>query len=165
MSFWKPAISSEVGLKTLVLGLGNAILSDDSAGFRVIEQLKAKLDRPSLTLAQSSASGIRLLEEIIGCDRLVIVDAIQTQGGQAGRVYRLDPKDFDSTRHTVSSHGLSFTDTLSLGKRLGFSLPKQVTIFAIEAKDVGTFSEQCTPEVEQAIPICAEMVAQVLRGY
>ena len=151
-------------MKTLVLGLGNAILSDDSVGFRVIDQLKAKFDRLGLIFVQSSASGIRLLEEIIGYDRLIIIDAIQTRGRQAGKIYHLNPKDFDSTRHTASSHGLSFTGTLDLGKRLGLSLPQQVTIFAIEAKDVGTFSEQCTPEVEKAIPVCAEMVAQELRG-
>ena len=151
-------------MKTLVLGLGNPILSDDSVGFRVIDQLEAKFNRLDLTFMQSSASGVRLLEEIIGYDRLIIIDAIQTQGKQAGKIYHLDLKDFDSARHTVSSHGLSFTGTLELGKRLGLSVPKKVTIFAIEAKDVDTFSEQCTPEVERAIPVCAEMVAQELRS-
>jgi hydrogenase maturation protease len=151
-------------LKTLVLGLGNAILSDDSVGFRVIDQLKTRFDRLDLIFKQSSVSGIRLLEEIIGYDRLIIIDAIQIEGGQAGNVYHLDPKGFDSTRHTASSHGLSFTDTINLGKSLGLSLPQQITIFAIEAKDVDTFGERCTPKVEQAIPICADMVAQVLRG-
>jgi len=145
-------------VKTLVLGLGNPILSDDSVGLHVIEQLKAIFDKPDVTFVQSCASGIGLLEEIIGYDRLIIVDAIQTKGGHVGEIYRLDPKDFDSTRHTSSSHGLSFTGTLDLGKRLGISLPQQVTIFAIEAKDACTFSEQCTPEVEKTIIAVADMV-------
>ena len=80
-------------MKTLVLGLGNSILSDDSVGWRVIDQLKTKFNRVGLTFAHSSASGIRLLEEIIGYDRLIIIDAIQTEGGQAGNVYHLDPID------------------------------------------------------------------------
>ena len=149
-------------MKTLVLGLGNPILSDDSVGLRVIDQLKAKFDRLDLVFVQSSASGISLLEEIIGYDRLIIIDAIQTRGGQAGEIYRLNPKDFDSARHTASSHGMSLTGALELGKRLGLSLPRQVTIFAVEAEDVSTFSEQCTPEVEKAIPVCTDTVAQEL---
>ncbi len=32
-------------MKTLVLGLGNPILSDDSVGFRVVQQLKARFDK------------------------------------------------------------------------------------------------------------------------
>ena len=151
-------------MKTLVLGLGNPILSDDSVGLRVIDQLKARFNELDVVFVQSSASGIRLLEEIIGYDRLIIIDAVQTRGGRAGKIYRIDPKDFDSARRTAPSHGLSFTGALELGKRLGLSLPQQITIFAIEAKDVSTFSEQCTPEVEKAIPVCAEMVAQELRG-
>ncbi len=149
-------------MKTLVLGLGNPILSDDSVGFRVIELLKARFDKPGLTFMQSCTSGLSLLEVIIGYDKLIIIAAIQTKGRQAGEVYRLDPKDFDSTRHASSSHGLNFTTILALGKRLGLSLPHQITMFAIEAKDVGSFSEQCTPEVEKTIPAIADMVIREL---
>lgn len=145
-------------MKTLVLGLGNPILSDDGVGFYVIEQLNAKVNKLGVTFAESSASGLRLLEEIVDYDKLIIIDAIQTAEGKTGEVYRLNPEDLDKTRRTLSSHGLSFADALALGKKVGLALPQQITIFAVEVKDISTFSSHCTPEVEKAIPKLVDMV-------
>ncbi len=149
-------------MKTLVLGLGNPILSDDSVGFRVIEQLKARFDKPGLTFAESSASGLSLLEVITGYDKLIIVDAIQTKGGQAGEIYRFTLDDFIDTRHSNSPHGLDLATAIELGKKLGLSLPRQIVIFAMEVENVSSFSEDCTPAVERAIPVIADMVTREL---
>jgi Ni,Fe-hydrogenase maturation factor len=43
-------------------------------------------------------------------------------------------------------------------------MPQKITIFAVEAKDISTFSEKCTPEVEQAIPKLAKIVIEELVG-
>jgi len=43
-------------------------------------------------------------------------------------------------------------------------MPQEITIFAVEAKDVTSFSEKCTPEVEQAIPKVVKMVLEELVG-
>jgi Ni,Fe-hydrogenase maturation factor len=42
------------------------------------------------------------------------------------------------------------------------AMPQEITVFAVEAKDVTSFSEKCTPEVEQAIPEVVKMVLQEL---
>jgi len=151
-------------VKTLVLGLGNPILSDDSVGFRVVQELKAKFDKPGLTFVESSASGLSLLEVIIGYDKLIIVDAIQTEGGQVGEVYRFTLDNFIDTRHLTSSHGINLATALELGRKLGMALPQQIIIFAIEVADVTNFSEKCTPEVEKAIPLAVNMVAEELES-
>ena len=149
-------------MKTLVLGLGNPILSDDSVGFRVIEQLKARFDKPGLAFVESSASGLSLLEVIIGYDKLIIVDAIQTQGGQAGEIYRFTLDDSIETRHSTSPHGVNLATAIELGKKLGEPLPQQIVICAIEVANVTSFSERCTPKVEKAIPLAVDMVAKEL---
>lgn len=151
-------------MKTLVLGLGNPILTDDSVGFRVIQELRARFSRPSLTLMESSASGLTLLDLIAGYDKVIFVDAIQTEGGQAGTIYRLGTEDLGDTRHLASSHGIDLVTVLELGKRLEIALPQEIIIFAIEVADVNTFSEGCTPEVEKAIPLAVGMVAEELGG-
>jgi Ni,Fe-hydrogenase maturation factor len=38
------------------------------------------------------------------------------------------------------------------------ALPAEIVIFGIQVSDVSTFSEQCTPEVERAIPRCVKRV-------
>ena len=151
-------------MKTLILGLGNPILSDDGVGLRVAEELKGRLDQPEVTVEETSMAGLSLLDMLLGYDRAIIIDAIQTVGGQVGQVYLLTPEVFDATRHATSPHGVGFATAIELGSRLGLALPQQIVIFAIEVADVSTFSEECTPEVRRAIPVCVNMILQELDG-
>lgn len=151
-------------MKTLVLGLGNPILSDDAVGIRVVEELEGKVDQKEVTLVETTVAGLGLLDFLTGHDRAIIIDAIQTVGGQAGRIYRLDPEALDFTRHSASPHDVNLATALELGKRLELSLPQQIIIFAIEVADASTFSEECTPEVRRAIPACVEMIIQEING-
>ena len=151
-------------MKTLILGLGNPILSDDGVGLQVAGELKAKLDQQEVTVEETSMAGLNMLDLLAGYDRAIIIDAIQTMEGKVGQIYRLKPGAFDATRHAATPHDVNFATALELGNRLGLALPQEIIIFAIEVEDVTTFSEECTPEVERAIPICVEKVIQELDG-
>jgi len=151
-------------MKTLILGLGNPILSDDGVGLLVAKELEAKVDQQEVTIMETSMAGLSLLDFLAGYDRAIIIDAIQTTGGVPGQIYRLDPHTLNATRHAGSPHELNLPTCLELGNRLGIALPPQIVIFAIEVADVSTFSEECTPEVRRAIPVCAEMIIQELNG-
>jgi hydrogenase maturation protease len=151
-------------MKTLVLGLGNPILSDDGVGIRVAHEVANRLNDPQVTAAESSAAGLSLLDSIAGYDKVIIIDAIQTEKGQAGQVYRMKTDDFSLTRHLSSPHQINLATALELGKMLNLAMPKEVTVFAIEAKDIASFSEKCTPEIEKAIPEVVKMVLEDLVG-
>lgn len=151
-------------MKTLVLGLGNPILSDDGAGIRVAHEVANQLNNPQVTVAETSAAGLSLLDSIVGYDQVVIIDAIQTKEGHAGQIYRMEPENFSLTKHFSSPHQINLVTALELGKILDLAMPQKITIFAIEAKDISTFSEKCTTEVEQAIPKLAKMVMEELAG-
>jgi hydrogenase maturation protease len=150
--------------KTLILGLGNSLLCDDGVGIYVAAELKNRINQPEITVMETGAAGLSLLDLLVGYDKAIIIDAIQTVGGKAGQIYRLEPKAFDTALHTASAHGIDFTTAIEFGKKLGLSLPQQIIIFAIEASDVNTFREECTPEVRQAIPTCIEMILRELKG-
>ncbi len=145
-------------MKTLVLGLGNPILGDDSVGLRVTRALEGVLNKEQVTIIEASLAGLDFLDLVTGYDRAIIIDAIQTREGKAGQVYRLEPEAFDTTLHAASPHDVNFTTALELGKKLGLALPQQIVIFAIEVENVTSFSEECTPEVERAIPVVTDMV-------
>jgi len=151
-------------MKTLILGLGNPILTDDGVGPHIAQELQGKLDQREVTVEEASVAGLSLLDLLVGYDRAIIIDAIQTVGGKAGRIYRLDLEVFDATKHAASPHDVNFATALEFGNRLGLALPGQIDIFAIEVADVSTFSEECTPEVRRAIPVCVEKVIQELKG-
>ena len=151
-------------MRTLVLGLGNPILSDDGVGIRIAEELKGRLNPQEVTVMETSMAGLNLLDLLLNFDRAIIIDTIQTREGKVGQVYRLEPGTFNATQHTVTPHDVNFAATLELGNKLGLPLPQQITIFAIEVEDVTTFSERCTPKVEQMIPVVTDMVIQELKG-
>jgi len=149
-------------MKTLVLGLGNPILSDDGVGIKVVHEVGGKLNDPQVTVAETSAAGLSLLDSIVGYDKVIIIDAIQTEKGRAGQIYRMGTEDFSLTKHFSSPHQINLATALELGKMLNLAMPQKITIFAIEAKDVTSFGEKCTPEVEKAIPEVFKMVLQEL---
>ena len=151
-------------MKTLVLGMGNPILSDDGAGIRVAQEVGKQLNDPQVTVAETSEAGLRLLDSIVGYDKVIIVDAVQTEKGQAGQIYHMESEDFSFTKHFSSPHQINLATALELGKMLNLAMPQKITIFAVEAKDITTFSEKCTPEVEQAIPEVVKMVLQELNA-
>ena len=150
-------------MKTLVLGLGNIILSDDGVGPRVALELEDRVD-DDVTVMEASLAGLNVLDLLVGYDRAIIVDAIQTQGGKIGTIYRLNLDSFKATRHAASTHDVNLATALELGKRLGLALPQKIDILAIEVADTGRFSEECTPEVAEAIPACVEMIIEELKG-
>ena len=151
-------------MKTLVLGLGNLILSDDGAGIRVAQEVGKQLNDPQITVSETSAAGLSLLDSIVGYDKVIIIDAIQTKKGQAGQIYRMKSEDFSFAKHFSSPHQTNLVTALELGKVLGLVMPQKITIFAVEAKDIASFSEKCTPEVERAIPEAVKMVLEELVG-
>ena len=151
-------------MKTLILGLGNPILGDDGVGPRVVNQLMALFENTDLTFKESCASGLDLLEEITGFDRLIIIDAIQTEAGQVGQVYRLILDDITGSRFSGSPHSVDLATAVELGKKLGEQVPRRIDIFAVEVAEVNEFSESYTPEVEQAIPLVVDMVSDELNS-
>jgi hydrogenase maturation protease len=148
--------------KILILGIGNPLLSDDGAGICVAARLKGELDRPDVTVLETSTAGLSLLDFLTGYDKAIIIDAIQTVGGTPGQIYKLTPEAFDTAEHITSPHGIDFRTALELGKKLGFRLPEEIIIYAIEAADISTFSEKCTPPVRKAVSVCASMILQEL---
>ena len=154
--------------RTMVLGLGNPILTDDGVGIHVV---RAAASRYSLctgvVFAEASVGGLRLLDLLAGYDRVILVDAIQTRDGQPGMIYRVGPGDLQASLHSGSTHDLSLPAALDLGRRLGMKLPsdRDLTILAVEVEDVLTLGETCTPAVTRAIPDAVEATLAELKDW
>ena len=150
-------------MSTIVIGIGNPMLSDDSVGIKVAHLLTHALrGRPDVETCELWAGGLRLIEALKGHERAIIIDAIVTEGGKPGSVCTLKPSDLRKSRNTCSAHDAGFQEALELGAMLGLNLPLQITIWAIEADDVETFSENLTRDVGRAVPIVVEGVMRQL---
>jgi hydrogenase maturation protease len=152
-------------VKTLILGIGTLLRTDDGAGPHVIkalskEQLGEKVD---LT---DDVSGLDILDAIAGYDRVILVDAIQGGGGKPGTIYQFSLNDFGNgqTLHSFSTHlNMDFPTMLALGRKLfPEKMPEDISIIAIEAEDVRTISDRCTEAVEKAIPEAVELIKGLL---
>ncbi len=153
-------------MKTLVLGLGNPILTDDGVGIYVVRKVAARYRGDDVTFAEASIGGLRLLEIIAGYERVILVDAIRTPGGKPGDVYGLSLGDLRASLHAGSTHDLSLGGALALGRAMGMMLPgdEAIVIVAVEVEDVLTFGEECTPGVAAAIPRVAETALSLLEA-
>ena len=147
-------------MKTLLLGLGNSILRDDAVGLKVVRVLGEKMTGKDVDVEEASFANIEILEAIGSYDRLIIVDSIKTGQGRPGELYSLSLEDLQTTLHLSCPHDINLATALELGKRLGMHVPGEIRIYAIEVEDNQTFSETCTPSVEEAIPRIVEEIAQ-----
>jgi hydrogenase maturation protease len=149
--------------KTLVIGLGNPLVSDDSVGLRVIAELKGILaGRDNVEVTEDYWGGLRLMERMIGYDRALIVDATYT-GASPGTIHHLST-DSIATQKSASAHDVNLPTALAFGRRAGAHLPadQDVRLIGIEAEDLINFNDQCTPAVAAAIPRAVQEVVQLL---
>jgi hydrogenase maturation protease len=148
-------------MKTLIMGMGNAIITDDGVGIRVTERLKKELTgHQDITVIGTSLSGLSLLDLVSGYERVIVIDSIQTQGGKPGAIYRMTPSDLSKARNSTTLHDINLLTAIELGQKLEMDVPREVIIFSIEAEDMVTFSEKCTPEVEKAIPVVVDLILE-----
>lgn len=142
---------------TLVLGLGNILLSDEGVGVRAVEALVEKAPLPpDVEVLDGGTSGMDLLDQIAGRARLVVVDAVRT-GRSPASVVRLAgdevPAFFSSK---LSPHQLGLSDVLAV-LRLMEAAPARITVIGIEpvSLDLGL---ELSPAVAARLP---EVVALI----
>jgi len=153
--------------KTLILGLGNTILSDDAVGIIVARKVyNALLELgPFLDVEfrEASYAGWRLIDIISGFRKAVIIDAIQGAGGKLGECYQIEQAQVNSI-HLQSAHGIGLNTALEMAKQSGIKMPEEISIYAVEVKNPYEFGENISPEVESKIPgIAAEIIRKRLR--
>jgi len=152
--------------KTLVLGLGNPLLGDDGVGWRVAEQVQrefAAAENP-VEVDCLSVGGLRLMERLVGYNRVILVDAISTGQRSPGQIYRLSLEDLPDPAggHLGSVHDTTLQTALELGRRLGASLPDDIVIIGVESRCSFDCTENLTPAVADAVPRAAQMVVDLL---
>lgn len=81
-------------MKTLLLGLGNDLITDDGAGIVAVRELREKLKGlADVDIEESSMSGMALLELFLDYDRAIILDAVHTTRHPPGTILEWVPED------------------------------------------------------------------------
>lgn len=162
-------------MKILVIGLGNPILGDDGVGWKVAEAvsgflsstpcLLSKNDGNKIDIDFAALGGLSLMEQMIGYDRVILIDSIETGEGAVGSVKAFPLAALENPRsgHSASTHDTSLMTALQTAQLMGMDVPERVHVVAIEAKNVYDFSESLSPEVQRAVPIAAQKVLHMLK--
>jgi hydrogenase maturation protease len=154
-------------MNILVLGIGQSLRRDDSAGLEVVRiwQAQYPLTAEKVKVETTELPGLALLDSLFLVDAAILVDAVQSSA-PLGTVICLGTHELSSfTNNSAPSHGWGVAETLHLGISLYPSLAKsQITLLGIVARDFG-MGEGLSLEVHAAIPKVVEMVESEIQKF
>ncbi len=143
--------------KTLIIGLGNTILSDDGVGIYIARELGKKIDNPYIIIEEASIGGLELLDIMTDYKKVIIIDSIILKNKPIGTLVELSLKDIKGgsswTRHQVS-----LNEAIELAKKINMNITSDIVIYGVVVKDISTFKEECTPEVKASLPLIVESI-------
>jgi len=157
------ANAGETQMRTVVLGVGNPILSDDGVGIHVARQLKRIVNDPNVTVDEALTGGMNLLDMIIGYDKAILIDAVKLKEGEAGDIERFSIEDFDTVA-CRNPHDASLSAAVRYAKKMGENrIPNEIVIIGVKVKDSISFGEELSPKVAEAVPRAVEMALSELQ--
>jgi hydrogenase maturation protease len=139
-------------MKTVVIGVGNALRGDDGAGIAVAQRLHGLAcdEEPS-----------RLIEAWEGAGAAILVDSV-VSGAPPGTLHRFDASTEPIPARALrsSTHAIGLAETIELARALG-KLPARVVVYGIEGAsfDAGA---ALSPDVEAAVSRLVETIEEEL---
>jgi hydrogenase maturation protease len=151
--------------KTVVIGLGSPIMSDDAVGLKVAEAVE-EMGLPDVDTLQEAIGGLEIIPMISRYRFAIIVDAILTKEYEPGTVLIFEPESFDSTVANVPAHDMNLATAIKIGRQIDDSvMPEVIKFIAIEVEDLQTMSEEMTPKVAAAVGSAKDAVLYLISEF
>ena len=146
------------GIKVLVLGIGNLVMSDDGVGVKVVQRLQREYRfAENVEIMDGGTLGLDLLPKLEGIERLIVVDAVET-GHEPGTCIRLVGEELPIALETkVSPHQMGLKDLLSVAELLGHA-PREMVLIGVQPGSIEMDTE-LTAAVEAKVN---ELISMVL---
>jgi hydrogenase maturation protease len=152
--------------KTLVLGIGNTLLSDEGVGVHVINQLILENEfSPDVCYMDGGTLSFTLAQSIESCDQLIVVDASEIKSAPgAVQVFENEAMDFFiSNGNKKSVHEVGLVDVMSIAMLAG-KLPSRRALVGIQPDSLD-WGEHPTAAVQQAIPMACEEINRIIKRW
>ncbi len=150
---------------TLVLGIGNTLLTDEGAGIHALNLLQAEYPNiPDLTYLDGGTLSFSLATWIEDHDQLIVFDAAELQQ-PTGTVTALVGADMDRFLGASkrSAHEVGLLDLIDIA-RLTDSLPERRALIGIQAAEFGWGMQPCAV-VQQALPRAVEAALSLIESW
>ena len=155
-----------MGTGTLILGIGNTLLTDEGVGIHVLKALQDQGGLPAdVTLMDGGTLSFTLAGSIEDCARLIAVDAAELKGPPGTiRVFEGDAMDTHVAQGGKRSvHEVSLADVLGMAALAGH-LPRQRALVGIQPKYMD-WGDGPTPEVEAVIPEACRTIGDIIARW
>jgi hydrogenase maturation protease len=152
--------------RTVVLGVGNTLLSDEGAGVHVVERLRGQWpDLAGVDFLDGGTLSFTLAGPMAEAEQLIIIDAAEL-GAPPGTLALYRDAEMDAylgcgKRRSV--HEVSLLDLLAIA-RLTEDLPSRRALIGIQPGAVD-WGEAPTAEVAAAIPLACDMALDLIREW
>ncbi|MDQ1315303.1 MAG: hydrogenase maturation protease [Pseudomonadota bacterium] len=153
-------------MKTLVLGIGNTLLTDEGIGIHVLQALESRLaDFSDVSLLDGGTLSFTLAGPIEDADALIVVDAanIKTRPGEWTLLKGEEMDAFLMGNRKATVHEVGLTDLRAIALLAGH-WPEKRAMLAIQP-DVVDWGEFPTPAVAAAIPPACEAIQALIREW
>jgi hydrogenase maturation protease len=150
--------------RSMVLGIGNVLMTDEGVGVRAAELLAERVPEGVRVLAPGSI-GPTTVAELSGVRQLLVLDCVD-RGFAPGSIVRLDPGSIRDVPTSASAHEFGVRDLLVLAEQAG-GAPRDVLVLGVQPARIEP-GVGLSREVEAALPVLVEAalatVAEWTRG-
>ena len=146
--------------KTLILGVGNYLMSDDGLSVHVLERLQnSNLIPEEIEMVDGGTCGLDLLRYLEGVTNLIIIDAINQRGSLPGSIIRLEGNQVPAYLSLkISLHDIGLPDLLATAK-LRDLYPEKIVVLGIQPASL-ELSVDLSPQVAEKIDALIELIVQ-----
>ena len=150
---------------TLILGIGNILMTDEGVGAEVVRRLAASTaPDESIVFMDGGTLSFTLAGPIGDCQRLIVVDAAALdEAPGAIRLFEGAAMDRQLRANARSVHEVSLSDLMDMA-RLSDSLPNHRALIGIEPAVID-WGERLTPAVESAVPRAMRLIEDLLARW
>ncbi|MHA1947011.1 MAG: hydrogenase maturation protease [Candidatus Hodarchaeales archaeon] len=151
-------------IKILVLGIGNELAGDDIIGIKAVQEV-SRIGPQSVDYKQISTGGLQILETMLGYDKVLIVDSIETNSPNK-RILRLGANDFAEATFLASPHDINFPTAMEIGKKTVPELmPKVIRIIGIEIPIQEIITDEVLPETMEKLPFLKKLIIEEITRF
>ncbi len=151
---------------TLVMGIGNTLLSDEGIGIHVLNHLQQhNLLPPTIQYLDGGTLSFTLANPIEQCDQLVVIDASELKS-PAGTIKTFEDDAMDTfitSGNKKSVHEVGLADVMSIAMLSG-NLPAKRALVGIQPAKLD-WGEHPTESVKNCIPKACESIQQLISKW
>ncbi len=131
-------------MNTVVIGVGNVLLSDDGLGVHALRRLRERYVLPAVELVEGGTVGLLLLTHLADARRAIVLDAVDV-GARPATLVRLADEECERAFATgMTVHDVGLADLLAAA-RLSGVWPEELIVHGAQPASVAIGSELTAP--------------------